>query len=83
MTKDTAIKLFNDNQIRTIWDDDKEKWFCSVVDVVGVLTESPNPRKYWSRSNTVVFLKILSMRPSKTPIIFMLIVKVSWFTKNL
>ena len=48
MTKDTAIKLFNDKQIRTIWDDDKEKWFFSVVDVVGVLTESPNPRKYWS-----------------------------------
>ena len=48
MTKDTAVKLFNDKQIRTIWDDDKEKWFFSVVDVVGVLTESPNPRKYWS-----------------------------------
>ncbi len=48
MTKDTKIKLFNDRQIRTIWDDDQEKWFFSIVDVVGVLTESPNPRKYWS-----------------------------------
>lgn len=48
MTKDTAIKLFNDKQIRTIWDDELEKWFFSIVDVVGVLTESPNPRKYWS-----------------------------------
>jgi hypothetical protein len=48
MTKDTAIKLFNDKQIRTIWDDEKEKWYFSIVDVVGVLTESPNPRKYWS-----------------------------------
>jgi hypothetical protein len=48
MTKDTKIKLFNDRQIRTIWDDDQEKWFFSIVDVVGILTESPNPRKYWS-----------------------------------
>jgi hypothetical protein len=48
MTRDTAIKLFNDKQIRTIWDEEKEKWYFSIVDVVGVLTESPNPRKYWS-----------------------------------
>jgi len=48
MTQDTAIKLFNDKQIRTIWDSDQEKWFFSIVDVAGVLTESPNPRKYWS-----------------------------------
>lgn len=48
MTKDTAIKLFNDKQIRTIWDDEAEKWYFSIVDIVGVLTESPNPRKYWS-----------------------------------
>jgi len=48
MTKDTAIKLFNDKQIRATWDDEQEKWFFSIVDVVGVLTQSPNPRKYWS-----------------------------------
>ncbi len=48
MTKETAIKLFNDKQIRTIWDDEQEKWYFSIVDVVGILTESPNPRKYWS-----------------------------------
>jgi hypothetical protein len=48
MTQDTAIKLFNDKQIRTLWDNDLEKWFFSIVDVVGILTESPNPRKYWS-----------------------------------
>ncbi len=48
MTKDTAIKLFNDKQIRTIWDDEQEKWYFSIADIVGVLTESPNPRKYWS-----------------------------------
>jgi len=48
MTQDTAIKLFNDKQIRTLWDNDQEKWFFSIVDVVGILTESPNSRKYWS-----------------------------------
>jgi hypothetical protein len=48
MTQDTAIKLFNDKQIRTHWEDEEEKWYFSIVDVVGVLTESPNPRKYWS-----------------------------------
>lgn len=48
MTKDTAIKLFNEKQIRTLWDEEQEKWYFSIVDVVGVLTDSPNPRKYWS-----------------------------------
>ena len=48
MTQDTAIKLFNDKQIRTLWDNDQEKWVFSIVDVIGALTESPNPRKYWS-----------------------------------
>lgn len=47
-SKESAIKLFEQKQIRTHWDDEQEKWFFSVVDVVGVLTESPNARKYWS-----------------------------------
>jgi hypothetical protein len=48
MGKSTSVKLFNDKKIRSQWDSEKEKWFFSIVDVVGVLTESPNPRKYWS-----------------------------------
>lgn len=48
MKKDNAIRLFQDKKIRVYWDDEQEKWFFSVVDVVGILTESPNPRKYWS-----------------------------------
>jgi hypothetical protein len=48
MNKEAAIKIFEHKQIRTHWDDEQEKWYFSVVDVVGVLTESPNPRKYWS-----------------------------------
>jgi len=49
MTKDTAIKLFNDKQIRTHWDNEQEKWFFSIVDVVGVLSESVNPQSYWRK----------------------------------
>ena len=48
MTQHNTIKLFEAKKVRTIWDDKEEKWFFSVVDVVAVLTDSPNPRKYWS-----------------------------------
>ncbi len=48
MTKETAIKLFQDQRVRVHWDNDQEKWYFSIIDVVGVLTDSENPRKYWS-----------------------------------
>ena len=47
MTKQTAIKLFNDRKVRTLWDNEHEKWYFSIVDVIGVLTESENPNNYW------------------------------------
>jgi hypothetical protein len=47
MTKETAIKLFNQKQVRCHWDSDLEKWYFSIVDVVGVLSESENPQIYW------------------------------------
>ncbi len=50
MNKDTAIKLFETRQIRSVWDDDAEKWYFSVVDVVETLTDQPNhqgARNYW------------------------------------
>ena len=40
------IKLYENKQIRSVWDDEKEEWYFSVVDVVGVLTESENPQVY-------------------------------------
>jgi len=52
MTKETAIKLFNEKQIRTHWSDEDEKWYFSIVDVIAVLTESPRPRKYWNALKT-------------------------------
>lgn len=42
------IQLFENRQVRSHWDAEQEKWYFSVVDVVAILTDSPNPRKYWS-----------------------------------
>ncbi len=47
MNKETSIKLFESKQVRTQWDAEQEKWYFSIVDVIGVLTESPNPNNYW------------------------------------
>ncbi len=47
MTKETAIKLFEDRKVRSAWDADAEKWYISIVDVIEVLTETPNPQTYW------------------------------------
>lgn len=47
MVNKNSMKLFGDDKIRAIWDDEQEKWYFSVVDVVAVLTESPNPQTYW------------------------------------
>ncbi len=47
MKKETSIKLFEERKVRTVWDEEKEEWYFSVVDVINVLTESPNPRNYW------------------------------------
>lgn len=43
------IKMFEGNQIRSVWDNEREEWYFSIVDVVGSLTESNNPRDYWYR----------------------------------
>jgi hypothetical protein len=48
MVKQNAIKVFEEKKVRTLWDSETEEWYFSVVDVVAVLTDSPNPRKYWS-----------------------------------
>lgn len=48
MTKETAIKLFEQKQIRSVWSDEDEKWYFSIVDVIQVLTESTIPKRYWT-----------------------------------
>jgi len=44
----SQIQLFEEKKVRTAWDDATEEWYFSIVDVIDVLTDSPNPRKYWS-----------------------------------
>lgn len=48
MKSKTAIKIFESKQIRSVWDEEKEKWYFSIIDVIEVLTDSPRPRKYWN-----------------------------------
>ena len=47
MTKDTSIKLFEEKQVRTHWDEKEQQWYFSIIDVIEVLTNSSNPRDYW------------------------------------
>jgi len=48
MTKENAIKLFESKQVRVHWNNDVEKWYFSVIDIIEILTGSNNPRRYWS-----------------------------------
>lgn len=52
MVQKNALKLFDDKKVRTIWDDEQEKWYFSIVDVIEVLTDSPHARKYWNALKT-------------------------------
>ncbi len=48
MNKTDSIKIFDESEVRTLWDEESEKWFISIVDVIEILTGSDRPRKYWS-----------------------------------
>lgn len=48
MTPVQSLKMFEDSRIRAVWDEQAEEWFFSVVDVVAVLSDSNNPKRYWS-----------------------------------
>lgn len=43
------IKIYENKEIKSVWDNEKEEWYFSVIDVVAVLTDSKNPRNYWYR----------------------------------
>lgn len=47
MTKKDAIRIFENRQVRSIWDSETEKWYISIIDVIKVLTNTDRPRKYW------------------------------------
>lgn len=48
MTKHNKIQFFNEHKVRTVWDSEQEKWYFSVIDVVAVLTDSLDAKRYWS-----------------------------------
>ena len=52
MEQQTAIKIFEDKKVRTLWDAENEKWYLSIIDVIEILTGSPRPRKYWNALKT-------------------------------
>ena len=49
MTHTNAIKLFEEKKVRTLWDDETEEWYFSIIDVISVLTGTANPRQYWNK----------------------------------
>lgn len=49
MNQQDAIKIFEEKQVRTVWDTDKEDWYISIIDVISVLSESKNPQAYWRK----------------------------------
>ena len=57
MDKENAIKLFQDKRVRVIWDEEKEKWYFSIIDVIDVLTGTDRPRKYWNDLKTKLNLE--------------------------
>ncbi len=48
MTQQNKIQLFEERKVRTLWDDEQEKWYFSVIDVIEILTDSNEPKRYWS-----------------------------------
>ena len=52
MNDKISIRFFNDREVRAVWDEENSKWWFSVLDIVAALTDSVNPRKYWSVHKT-------------------------------
>jgi hypothetical protein len=48
MKEESVVQIFEKKKVRTVWDEEQEKWYFSIIDVIQVLTDSPNARKYWS-----------------------------------
>ena len=47
MSSKKSIRFYKDHEVRAVWDEEKSTWWFSIVDIVGAITDSPNPRKYW------------------------------------
>jgi hypothetical protein len=48
MTKKNVLQVFQGKKVRSVWNSETEKWYIYIIDVIEILTESINPRKYWS-----------------------------------
>ena len=55
-----SIKIFDEKKVRTLWDEETEEWYFSIVDVVGILTDSPNPNNYWKVLKNRLKKKVVS-----------------------
>ena len=62
---ENKIKVFENKQVRTAWNADKEEWYFSVVDIVAVLTDSANPNNYWKVLNKTLPLFVVRIFCSK------------------
>ena len=49
MSQENSMKIFEDKEVRTLWDEDVEEWYISIIDVIEVLTQSKNPTSYWRK----------------------------------
>lgn len=61
MTRKQAIQLFEERKVRTVWDDKAEKWYFSVIDVVAVLTDSADAKRYWSVLKSRLKKKVVNL----------------------
>ena len=52
---ETISNLFEGNEIRSVWNEEKEEYYFSVIDVISALTNSPNPRNYWNMLNKRIY----------------------------
>ena len=57
-SENQQIQLFENNRIRSVWNEEEQQWYFSVVDVVAILTESPTPRQYWGKIKDREFTKL-------------------------
>lgn len=52
MTNKFVLKVFEDKRVRTSWNEEEEKWYFSIIDVIEILTQTDRPRKYWNDLKT-------------------------------
>ena len=73
MNKNNSLKIFENKNVRVAWNDEQEKWYFSIIDVVGILTDSAEPRRYWSdlkiklkKEGSELYEKIVQLKMQST-----------------